>query len=344
MSRKIDMKVTLLKTPNKFEALFGEVSGGLGPFGIPTACRKKRFLDEVKLMVTMRDSINRLLKECDHVRDEKRLEIIVFGWLQFGLELNFYAMDWMGSGVYRFGLIDRCRIPADIDDCDILEDAYCILNLLQRKLLDTERAVRNLFSNNTKRKRRQIASESRAELNVNPSFTINSLAITLVPQQASFSSNISVTPGAPLLSPSGDNATQTIIYNITKEVYGGTWSLMFIENYLIRSTGLSRVLSAGLNITFPASTTPSSSSSLLITGTAPITFVSTISSASYQTITTTNAAGQTYLITGYVPPIIQTVTITPFPTARSSYTYTPISNGNMNNSEYEWWSNKIYLM
>ncbi|RIB06332.1 hypothetical protein C2G38_2046878 [Gigaspora rosea] len=99
MGRKVDMKVTLLKTPNKFEALFGEVSGGLGQFGIPTACRKKRFLDKVKLMVTMRDSINRLLKECDYVSNEKRLDIIVFGWLQFGLELNFYAMDWMGSGV-----------------------------------------------------------------------------------------------------------------------------------------------------------------------------------------------------------------------------------------------------
>ncbi|CAG8716083.1 3182_t:CDS:2, partial [Gigaspora rosea] len=109
MGRKVDMKVTLLKTPNKFEALFGEVSGGLGQFGIPTACRKKRFLDKVKLMVTMRDSINRLLKECDYVSNEKRLDIIVFGWLQF----------------------DRCRIPADIDDCGILEDAYCILRLLQ---------------------------------------------------------------------------------------------------------------------------------------------------------------------------------------------------------------------
>ncbi|CAG8741846.1 1791_t:CDS:2, partial [Racocetra persica] len=122
MGKKVDMKVTLLKTPNKFEALFGEVSGELGQFGIPTACRKKRFLDKVKLIVTMRDSINRLLKEYNYVSNEKRLDIIVFGWLQF---------DWMGSGVYRFGLIDQCRIPADIDDCDILENAYCILKLLQ---------------------------------------------------------------------------------------------------------------------------------------------------------------------------------------------------------------------
>ncbi|CAG8762389.1 12221_t:CDS:2, partial [Racocetra fulgida] len=106
--------VTLLKTPNKFEAIFGEVAGGLGSFGVPTACRKKRFLDKVKLMVVMRDSINRLLKECDYVSNEERLDVIVYG-----------------SGVYRFGLLDRCRIPVDDDCCNILEDAYCILKLLE---------------------------------------------------------------------------------------------------------------------------------------------------------------------------------------------------------------------
>jgi hypothetical protein len=30
----------------------------------------------------MRDGINRLLKECNYVSDEKRLGIIVYGWLQ----------------------------------------------------------------------------------------------------------------------------------------------------------------------------------------------------------------------------------------------------------------------
>ncbi|CAG8698143.1 9576_t:CDS:2, partial [Dentiscutata heterogama] len=131
LGRKVDMKVTLLKTSNKFEVIFGEVAGGLGPFGVPTACRRKRFLDKVKLIVIMRDSINRLLKECDYVSNEERLEVVVYGWLQFGLELNFYAMDWIGSGIYRFGLIDRCRIPVDIDECEILEDVYCILKSLE---------------------------------------------------------------------------------------------------------------------------------------------------------------------------------------------------------------------
>ncbi|RIB00610.1 hypothetical protein C2G38_2150799 [Gigaspora rosea] len=169
LGRKVDMKVTLLKTSNKFEVIFGEVAGGLGPFGVPTACRRKRFLDKVKLIVIMRDSINRLLKECDYVSNEERLEVVVYGWLQFGLELNFYAMDWIGSGIYRFGLIDRCRIPVDIDECEILEDVYCILKSLESKLLDTERAVKNLFSKNTKGKRRQILLENKAELNANRS-------------------------------------------------------------------------------------------------------------------------------------------------------------------------------
>ncbi|CAB4411787.1 unnamed protein product [Rhizophagus irregularis] len=38
------MKCVLVKTPNKFEVVYGEVSGGL-PFG-PSAHRKKRFLDK----------------------------------------------------------------------------------------------------------------------------------------------------------------------------------------------------------------------------------------------------------------------------------------------------------
>jgi hypothetical protein len=61
-----------------------EVAGGLGLLGIPTACRKKRFLDKVKLMITMRDSLNYLLKECNHVSHKERINIIVYSWLQVG--------------------------------------------------------------------------------------------------------------------------------------------------------------------------------------------------------------------------------------------------------------------
>ncbi|CAG8614276.1 9934_t:CDS:10 [Ambispora gerdemannii] len=138
MGRKVDMKATLVMTSNKFEVIYGEVAGGLGPLGIPMACRKKRFLDK-----------------------------FTAGSKSVGLELNFYAMDWSGSGIYRFGLIDRCRIPADEDDCFMLEDAYCILKSLENKSLETETTVKQLFSENTKGKRRRIAPETEAELNKN---------------------------------------------------------------------------------------------------------------------------------------------------------------------------------
>ena len=83
IGRKVDMKCVLVKTLNKFEVVYGEVSGGLGPFG-PSAHRKKRFLDKVKLMVTMRDSLNNLLKKYKHTSDKQRTDIIVYGWLQVG--------------------------------------------------------------------------------------------------------------------------------------------------------------------------------------------------------------------------------------------------------------------
>ncbi|CAG8512578.1 5320_t:CDS:2 [Dentiscutata erythropus] len=169
MGRKVDIKGTLLKTSDKFEALFGEVTGGLGPLGVAAACHKKRFLDKVKLMVIMRDSLNSLLKECDYVSDEERSNVIVYSWLQFGLELNFYVMDWIGSSIYRFGLLDRCRIPVDDEYCNILEDVYCILKLLEKKLLETEKSVMNLLLSNTRGKRIQITLENKAELNNNRS-------------------------------------------------------------------------------------------------------------------------------------------------------------------------------
>ncbi|PKY57612.1 hypothetical protein RhiirA4_449069 [Rhizophagus irregularis] len=143
MGRKVNMKATLTKTLNKFEVIYGEVAGGLGPFGIPSAC------------------------QCKHVTDESRRNIIIYGWLQVGLELNFYVMDWQGNGIYRFGLIDQCRIPVDEDDCGNLEDAYCVLKSLESKSLETEKVVKELFSENTKGKRRQIAPETEAELNTN---------------------------------------------------------------------------------------------------------------------------------------------------------------------------------
>src|SRR5437016_8273235 len=72
VGRKADMKGTLVHTACKLEALYGEVCGGLGSFDSSIANRKKKYLDKVKLSIMMRDSINKALKEWNHVNNEER--------------------------------------------------------------------------------------------------------------------------------------------------------------------------------------------------------------------------------------------------------------------------------
>src|SRR5207247_9155140 len=84
IGRKADMVGILSRTPQKAEILFGEVSGGLNSFGLPSATRKKRFLDKIKLSVMLRDSINSLLKGRDHINADERKSIILYGWTLHG--------------------------------------------------------------------------------------------------------------------------------------------------------------------------------------------------------------------------------------------------------------------
>ncbi|CAB4433691.1 unnamed protein product [Rhizophagus irregularis] len=95
------------------------------------------------------------------------MNLIIYGWLQIGLDLNFYAMNWLGAGIYRFGLVDQCRLPSAEDECGIFEDAYCILKSLENKSLETEKLVKELLLENTKGKRRQITFKTEQELNTN---------------------------------------------------------------------------------------------------------------------------------------------------------------------------------
>nr|CAG8473870.1 15187_t:CDS:10 [Entrophospora candida] len=109
---------------------------------------EKTLEQEIKLPLA---SVNSSLK-CKYVSDEKCKSLTIYGWLQIGLELNFYSMDWSGNGIYRFGLVDQCRLPSDKDECGMLEDVYCILKLLESKSLETEKLVKSLFLENTKGK------------------------------------------------------------------------------------------------------------------------------------------------------------------------------------------------
>ena len=84
IGHKVDMKGTLVRTPNKFEIIYGEISGGLTSFGLPASCRRKQYVDKVKLMVMLRDSLNQFFKNYLHVTDEQHKKLVVYGWLQVG--------------------------------------------------------------------------------------------------------------------------------------------------------------------------------------------------------------------------------------------------------------------
>ncbi|CAH1770373.1 10352_t:CDS:2, partial [Entrophospora sp. SA101] len=130
VGRKVDMLGFLLNTPNKMEIIFGEVSLGLGPFGLPAATKKKKYVDKIKLSVIMRDALNKILK----------------GW-------NFY----------------KCILPCNENDCMLYEDIYCILKELENKLSETESVAQKLHVLNIKGKRRNLVTENIPTLNVNRS-------------------------------------------------------------------------------------------------------------------------------------------------------------------------------
>nr|CAG8482235.1 14593_t:CDS:2 [Entrophospora candida] len=167
IGRHVDMKALLLMTPIKFKIVYGEVSGGLNSFGTPSACYKKQYLDKLKLMVLMRDSLNSLFKDCKYVTDVERRKIIVYGWIQVGLVISFYAMNWIGNGVYRIGKVDECQLPVDETHCSMFEDIYCILKCLEVKFMETERNITNLLTSNVQGKCRRLMEENPPKLNVN---------------------------------------------------------------------------------------------------------------------------------------------------------------------------------
>jgi hypothetical protein len=75
------MRGILIRTSNKFEAVYGKIVRGLEP----TAYKEKCIPDKLTLMIVMWDSLNGLLMKCKHVFDEQRMGIIIYGWLQVGM-------------------------------------------------------------------------------------------------------------------------------------------------------------------------------------------------------------------------------------------------------------------
>ncbi|CAG8661265.1 3263_t:CDS:2, partial [Cetraspora pellucida] len=64
--------------------------------------------------------------------DEDRKSLVVYGFTQDGLEINFYAMSWFEE-IYLFGRIDSCTVPLEEDNSYLFEDIYCILKELEEQ-------------------------------------------------------------------------------------------------------------------------------------------------------------------------------------------------------------------
>ncbi|CAG8726783.1 10348_t:CDS:2, partial [Ambispora leptoticha] len=82
------------------------------------------------------------------------------------LEISIYGMSWYGNGVYPFGLIDKCTLPCNENDCMLFEDIYCILKELENKLSEIESMAKRLSGLNVKGKRRNRVTENIPILNV----------------------------------------------------------------------------------------------------------------------------------------------------------------------------------
>ncbi|CAG8697017.1 12850_t:CDS:2, partial [Dentiscutata heterogama] len=89
VGHKADMKGILINTLCKLEALYSKVSGGLGSFGLSIASRKKN--------------------------DEDRKSLVLYRFIQDGLEINIYAMFWFEE-IYLFGRINFCMVPSEKDN------------------------------------------------------------------------------------------------------------------------------------------------------------------------------------------------------------------------------------
>ncbi|CAG8659454.1 5873_t:CDS:2 [Ambispora leptoticha] len=151
---KVDFKITL-KTPNyKLQAVHGEMSGGIRN-GKAEACRRKQWLDKLKLMIMLRDELNQVIKAYNQSNDEL-LNFIVYGIQVIGFHLNVYAMIWCSGGVYLFGLVDKCLIPNNLETFYSFEEVYVILKTLQKKVIEASSVLIDIERNHAKKRRRLV--------------------------------------------------------------------------------------------------------------------------------------------------------------------------------------------
>ncbi|GET53530.1 hypothetical protein GLOIN_2v454155 [Rhizophagus irregularis DAOM 181602=DAOM 197198] len=128
VGQKTDIIIALPTGP-ALEGFICEVSGGL-----PAGCPKKIWTDKLKLMVGMRDMINRVIKTFPGLLPIDYMKVIVFGCQVIGLQMNLYAMDVRTSGIYRFGMIDKVSLPASAKELPAYEAVHTMLRSLEHRL------------------------------------------------------------------------------------------------------------------------------------------------------------------------------------------------------------------
>ncbi|CAG8569521.1 3942_t:CDS:10 [Funneliformis mosseae] len=126
--QKTDIIIDLPTGP-ALEGFICEVSGGL-----PAGCPKKIWTDKLKLMVGMRDMINRIIKTFPGLPSTDYMKVVVFGCQVIGLQMNLYAMDVRTPGIYRFGIVDKASLPASAKELPTYEAVHVMLRSLEHRL------------------------------------------------------------------------------------------------------------------------------------------------------------------------------------------------------------------
>jgi len=157
MGHRVDFKATLRKPNHKLQILHGEVSGGLED-GKTLACRRKQWLDKIKLMIMMRDELNQLVRAYKNADSQDLVKVVVYGAQVIGLRINIYAMIWCGGRVYLFGLVDSCVLPTVVESAYNLEQAFVIFETLKLKIRSSSVDVMAI-ERFVARKRRRTALE-----------------------------------------------------------------------------------------------------------------------------------------------------------------------------------------
>lgn len=96
----MDFKVSLKKPNYKLQIVHGEISGGIKD-GKTAACKRKHWLDKLKLMVMLRDELNQLVKTYSKLGGAEFLYFVVYRIHVIGMYYN------ISSGKIIFFLIAK---------------------------------------------------------------------------------------------------------------------------------------------------------------------------------------------------------------------------------------------